>query len=221
MTSGAQVEPAARRGLADEVADRIRAAIFAGAYPPGAPLREVDLSGMLQVSRGPVREALIRLEREGLVTSRWHRGTTVRMLSAEDIAEIYSLRAALDRLAVATAVERAADADLAALDAVVDRMAAAVGGGATEELLAMDVEFHDLIFRAARHGRLEDAWRAIRSQVYLFLLTRAARSDDYRAIVVEEHRAIAQALRSRNTANAVALCEEHLRGAYQRLVGSD
>ncbi|MGC5342056.1 GntR family transcriptional regulator [Streptomyces sp. DT24] len=218
MRGSGQVGPAARRGLADEVADRIREAVFDGTFAPGAALREVELAGMLQVSRGPVREALIRLEREGLVVSGWHRGTVVRTLSTEDIREIYSLRAALDRLAVATAVEHAGEADLAALDAVVDRMADAVRDGATETVLALDMEFHDLVYRAAGHGRLEEAWRAIRSQVHLFLLTRAAGSDDYRPVVVAEHRAIVEAVRSGDTERAVALCEEHLREAYQRLV---
>ncbi|MFD4555702.1 GntR family transcriptional regulator [Streptomyces sp. NPDC058469] len=55
--------------MADEVADRVREAIYAGVYAPGAPLREVELATVLRVSRGPVREALLRLEREGLLPS--------------------------------------------------------------------------------------------------------------------------------------------------------
>src|SRR6266496_432912 len=76
-----RVTPARRRGLAEEVADRIRDAIFTGVYAPGAQLREVELAHALEVSRGPVREALLRLESEGLVHSAWHRGTTVTALS--------------------------------------------------------------------------------------------------------------------------------------------
>ena len=100
MTEQDVVAPARRRGLADEVADRIRDAIFSGAYAPGEQLREVELSEALDVSRGPVREALFRLEREGLVHTAWHRGATVTTLASEDVAEISSLRAALERLAV-------------------------------------------------------------------------------------------------------------------------
>jgi DNA-binding GntR family transcriptional regulator len=104
---GLAVAPARRRGLADEVADRIREAIFSGAYAPGAPLREVELSGVLQVGRGPVREALRVLEREGLVHCGWHRGSVVTTLSAEDVAELDSLRGALEDLAVQQVIAHA------------------------------------------------------------------------------------------------------------------
>src|SRR2546425_5116939 len=125
MTASAEIVPARRRGLAEEVADRIREAIFTGAYPPGAALREVELSQALQVSRGPVREALSRLEREGLVRSEWHRGTTVTALSPQDIAELNSLRGALEHLAVEQVIANATDAELAAIEAAADMMARA------------------------------------------------------------------------------------------------
>src|SRR5215207_11434 len=92
--AGSTMRPAQRRGLADEVADRIREAIFDGAFPPGAPLREVELAANLDVSRGPVREALVKLEREGLVQLRWHRGASVTTLSGADAEELYTLRGA-------------------------------------------------------------------------------------------------------------------------------
>ena len=83
--------------------DLRRAAIFSGHFPPGAPLREVELAERLGVSRGSVREGLARLEHEGLVRGGWHRGTTVIRVTAEDAQEVYALRAALDRLAATTA----------------------------------------------------------------------------------------------------------------------
>src|ERR1041385_3476192 len=107
-----RVAPARRRGLADEVADRIREAIFSGAYELGTQLREAELAAALEVSRGPVREALLRLEREGLVRSAWHRGATVMTLSPEDITELDSLRGALEKLAVELVITHATDDDL-------------------------------------------------------------------------------------------------------------
>src|SRR5690348_5191056 len=94
-----QLTPAIKRSLADDVVDRLRDAIFHGSYKPGEPLREEQLAAMLDVSRGPVREALVQLEREGLVIVRRHRGATVARLSRVDVEDVYSLRLALERLA--------------------------------------------------------------------------------------------------------------------------
>ncbi|RZQ61384.1 GntR family transcriptional regulator [Amycolatopsis suaedae] len=215
MSTSGRVAPARRRGLADEVADRVRDAIFGGAYAPGAQLREVELAGELGVSRGPVREALLRLEREGLVRSEWHRGATVTTLSDDDVAELDSLRAALERLAVERAVDVATDEDLTALDAVVDRMERAAG---EHEMVRCDIAFHDAVYAAAGHRRLLEAWQAIRSQVHLFLLTRiGVSSADYLAGVPAEHRGLAAALRARDRAAALDLFAEHRRHALEIL----
>lgn len=90
-----------RRGLADEAADRIRAAVLAGRYAPGAALRESELAALLDVSRGSVREGMALLAREGLIRSGWHRGTTIIDVTAADVEEAYALRAAPVALDVA------------------------------------------------------------------------------------------------------------------------
>ncbi|QKV73260.1 GntR family transcriptional regulator [Amycolatopsis sp. Hca4] len=209
--------PARRRGLADEVADRIREAIFGGVYAPGRQLREVELAEALGVSRGPVREALLRLEREGLVRGEWHRGTTVTSLSEEDVAELDSLRAALEHLAVERVVEHAGEEALAALDAVVSRMDRALD---EHEMVRCDLEFHDAVYAAAGHRRLLEAWQAIRSQVHLFLLTRIGlATEGYLAGIPAEHRELVAALRTGERETALVLFAEHRRHAFEILSG--
>jgi DNA-binding GntR family transcriptional regulator len=210
-----RVAPARRRGLADEVADRVREAIFSGAYPPGAQLREVELSTTLDVSRGPVREALLRLEREGLVRSEWHRGATVTALSPQDVAELDSLRGALERLAVEQVVANASDEDVADIAKAAARMAKVDD---EHEMVRLDIEFHDLIYKATGHTRLNEAWQAIRNQVHLFLLTRiGVTKDGYLALVPAEHRDLAAALRTRDAQAALKLFAEHRRHALDVL----
>ncbi|MEU4360025.1 GntR family transcriptional regulator [Streptomyces virginiae] len=219
MSNESGVAPARRRGMANEVADRIRDAIFSGVYTPGAQLREVELATALQVSRGPVREALLRLEREGLVQSEWHRGTTVTALSAQDAEELYSLRGALEQLAVERLVEHATAEDLAAVRRAVDRM-----GRAEDEhaVVRLDLEFHDAVYAAAHHGRLEGAWQAIRSQVHLFLLMRIGLgSNDYAQHIETEHRELADALEARDTEHALRLFAEHRSHAFALLKAAD
>lgn len=197
------VAPARRRGLAAEVADNIRDAIFGGAYAPGTPLREVELSAALQVSRGPVREALLLLEREGLVRSEWHRGTTVAALSDTDVAELHSLRGALEELAVRLVV----GGDLTAIDRAVAAMARAE---TAHDMLRCDIAFHDAVYEAAGHSRLTVAWQAIRSQVYLLLLTRiGVDTNDYLTHLPAEHRELADALRGGDVDAAVASFAVH------------
>lgn len=205
------VAPARRRGLAAEVADILRDAIFSGTYAPGASLREVELSAALEVSRGPVREALSLLEREGLVQSVWHRGTAVTTLSPDDIAELHSLRGALEELAVTQVVR--SGADIAAVDAAVLTMERA---RTEHEMLRADIEFHDAVYTAAGHSRLLVAWQAIRSQVYLLLLTRiGVDARHYLTDLPAEHRELADALRSKDVAAAVALFATHREHALQ------
>jgi DNA-binding GntR family transcriptional regulator len=219
MDGAASVGPVLRRGLADEAARRIRQAIFDGRLTPGSQLREVELAAQLEVSRGPVREAMLQLEREGLVQIRWHRGAHVTMLSAEDATELYSLRDALEGLAVRRVVERATEKEIGALDALVDRMERA---GSDHDLLHLDMAFHDAVYAAAGHRRLREAWEAIRSQIHLFLLNRVAVSDDYRDHVPAEHRALVASLRARDADRAAAMFAEHLHVAYRRLLaGTD
>jgi DNA-binding GntR family transcriptional regulator len=207
--------PARRRGLAEEVADRIREAIFTGACAPGAQLREVELARALEVSRGPVREALLRLEREGLVHSAWHRGTSVTTLSAADVAELDSLRGALEHLAVARVVGHATDEDLTAVQRAAERMSRT---GDAHAMVRHDIEFHDAVYAAAHHTRLLHAWDAIRSQVHLFLLTRIGVStEDYLTRIPDEHHDLVAALRARDVAAAQELFATHRRHALDVL----
>ena len=178
----------------------MRAAIFSGHFPPGSALREVELAERLEVSRGSVREGLAQLEREGLVRGGWHRNTTVIEVTAEDVQEVYSLRAALDRLVAEMAAESAGAAD-------------------ARRLVALDLAFHDQIYAAAGNGRLITAWQAIRSQLHLFQLRRVdAGYDHYRARVVDEHRELAVLLRSGDRRTLACRAEEHVDSARRSLL---
>ncbi|MFE2941458.1 GntR family transcriptional regulator [Streptomyces sp. NPDC059255] len=218
MSDQGKVSPARRRGLSDEVADRIREAIFSGAYAPGSQLREVELSAVMDVSRGPVREALRVLEREGLVHCAWHRGTTVTALSPGDVAELDSLRGALEDLAVRQVITHASDEDLASLAKAAEVMKPVTD---VHEMVRLDIAFHDAVFAAAGHQRLADAWDGIRCQVHLFLLTRINLSiEGYLGCIPREHHALVTALRSRDTETALRHFAAHRRHAVDVVAGS-
>jgi DNA-binding GntR family transcriptional regulator len=205
-----------RRGHRPEIRD----VILSGGLQPGDRVGEAEIANSLQVSRGPVREALVRLEQEGLVTIERHRGATVVDFTRKDVVELATLRGALEQLAMEEATRSATAADLESLEDVVDQMRAARQRGADEMLVRLDVAFHDTVYRAAHHDRLYAAWTTIRSQVALALLRRRVVNLDYPELVVEEHAALAANLAERNTDEAKAQVAAHIAGAYSRLLAA-
>jgi DNA-binding GntR family transcriptional regulator len=104
------LELPSRNALGDAVAGVLRSAILDGSLKPGQPLHENALARQLSVSRSPIREALIQLERESLVVSRPNRPAVVRRPSPDEISQVYTLRSALEGIAARWAAERATPA---------------------------------------------------------------------------------------------------------------
>ena len=162
---------ATRRVLADEVTDDLRDAIVSHELEPGRKLTEDELAAQLGVSRGPVREALMRLEREGLVVIERHRGATIASWNRQDIEEIYSLRGALEELAIEWACKNATSADIADMEEILKEYAALSDKQRTpKEVSRIDLDFHSALFRAAHHERLNRSWEILRSQIHTFLV---------------------------------------------------
>ena len=215
------LEPPPKRSLADEVLERLRDAILRNQLSHGQYLYEEALAQSLNVSRGPIREALRQLEREGLVVRRPNRSAMVARLSREDLDEIYSLRNAVERLAATFASRNATPSDFEAMQKVVDAMAARVQDGITEQEAAnLDLRFHDLLYQASRHQRLISLWRRLRPQCYLLLLNRNAANPDFIEVTPAGHQRVLDVLRSRDEAQATAAIEEHVRFAYETVLAS-
>jgi DNA-binding GntR family transcriptional regulator len=219
MTGVRPLAPAKRRTLGDEVADRLRDAILSGEFAAGEHLREERLAAMLQVSRGPIRDAFGALERDGLVVLSRHHGATVVELSREDLEEVYSLRIVLETLAARFAVKRAQEADFDRLAAALTDFTHSLAGHPTERDAAnLDVQFHDAFYQAAHHDRLYLSWSNIRLQVYRFLLTRNLANPDWRDNMARGHTEILEVLRSRDEEATVAVVVTHIQYAYMRIV---
>ncbi|HEY3061969.1 MAG TPA: GntR family transcriptional regulator [Chloroflexota bacterium] len=208
--------------LADSIRGRLREAILGGEVAPGEHLREVEIAARYDVSRGPVREALLQLEREGLVILRRNRGAVVARLSRQDLDEVYSLRLALERLAVIEAVRRGTESDFAILDDILHEFRGTDSSQplTEQEAADQDVRFHDAIYRAAHHERLYVAWSSIRSQVYVLLLARNVAGPDFREDTYFGHLELAYLIRARNEERVVKAIENHLAASYARVLAS-
>jgi DNA-binding GntR family transcriptional regulator len=217
-TSG--LGPTRRRSLGEDVADQLREAILHGDFLPGEHLREEDLANRLQVSRGPVRSAFVLLERQGLVRSSHHRGVIVAEFSQTDLYEVYTLRSAIEPLAVRLAIRRGADEDFAMLQQRYVNLTTLFSQQKITEHGAaqLDLEFHDAIFEAAHHDRLLQAWSQIRLATYKFLLSRNVANPDWHEVTLSGHKQILDVIVGRDEVTAVDLIGQHIEEAYNRVL---
>lgn len=185
-----------KRTLAAVVTSQIRERIIDGFYPPGTQMNEVELATRFATSRGPVREALQRLVQEGLLLAAPHRGITVRVLTDEDLDDLYFARAAIERAAMLRLTARGASAALiATLEQAVRQLALNVESQDWLQVSAADLRFHQAIVDAAGSERLSAMYASLADQTRLGLNllvgTYKGRED-----LVEEHQQLFKLLTS-------------------------
>jgi DNA-binding GntR family transcriptional regulator len=180
------------RPTSELIADQIREGILQGAFRPGEQVVEAQLAARMQVSRGPVREALQRLIQEGLLVSYRNMGVFVLELTASDIAEIYAARKAIET-AAADAVLKSGKAAISttvtALRRVLGDMAGAVGTGDWSRLAELDLAFHSTLVGASGNSRLSRIYTTLAAESRICL---AGLEDSYARIdaLVKEHERI-------------------------------
>ncbi len=211
--------PARRRVLTDEVTDDLRRAIVSGEIPAGERLREDELAAQMKVSRGPIREALVRLEQEGLVVLERHRGARVFTLSREDHEHIYSVRRALEQIAVEYACRNGVDEDFERMQGVLREFNRAGRAARTPAAVAdWDIRFHDSIYLAAHNAPLYRAWEGLRSQIHTVLTTRMALRQDYKDSWEPDHQQLLDLLKQRKKTEAGKFIRSHVAAGYERLL---
>lgn len=153
--------------VVDAAVVELRKLIMSGQLRPGERLVEERLTERLGVSRPPLREALRLLQRDGLVQSSPRRGFIVIPMTADEVREIYTLRMALERLAVELAVPLSDVAAAKPLQAAMEEMRAAVDARDDDRILDANSVFHRALVGLARHSRLERTYDALRMQMSL------------------------------------------------------
>lgn len=197
--------------LADSVYQTLRAAIREGAVGEAEPLREGRLAARLAVSRTPVREALQRLTREGLIGHANGKGVAVPALDGRDLEEVYEIRLALEPAAAALAARGASDGELAALAAVLE-LAETAREGDPRRLAALSARFGDLVGEASRNRRLAALIRQHRDAILRVEGTTLGHPGRAEKAVAEQ-RALLAALRARDADAAARAAREHLEEA--------
>ena len=198
------VDPRRRRhrSLADEVVTYVRDLILAGSLKPGTKIDQDAIAEALDVSRSPVREALVILSREGLVEMTPRRGASVADLTPEDIVDHYELFGMVSGRVAAMAAVSLKDDEIAQLAAIHERFERDTG----EDLSALNNAFHRVINSAApRRTRwlLRHLVRSVPARYYEFI-------DGWDSQAVQHHAAILQAISERDPDGAREAMEEHL-----------
>lgn len=183
------------------------AALREGAIEPGERLREESVAERFSFSRTPVREALRRLEADGIVEHRPRLGAVVRQLSHPEVVELYEMRVVLERTAAQLAAKHGADAEFAALGDLNCEIEAERANPA--RAAAINKDFHTGLYLACRNRFLVKAARSLNNSLLLLgptTFTDSARVD----VVVSEHQTIIDALQKRDANAAGKAAEAHL-----------
>ena len=204
--------------LRDVIFETLRKAIISGDIKPGERLMEVSLANQMGVSRTPVREAIRRLEAEGLVTMTPRKGTHVAELSVKDIMDVLEVRTVLDKLATDLAAKRMQPSQLKALENVHKQYIACVEKNNIEGAIKKDIEFHDLIYAASGNPRLVAVAGSLREHVYRFRVIYMSGGDPIAENVLNEHEEILAALKEANNNLASDLAEKHIRNQMETII---
>lgn len=197
------------KSLTELAVARLREAIVEGDLALGARISEASLAAALGISKTPVREALARLQTEGLVTISPRRGTVVFMVSAAEVGAISELRQTLEATALSLAIARSRRPFVADLTKVVEQMTAAHARSDDRQYLRLDAAFHEQFFRHCHNSYLADAYRLIAAKIAALrthLSVRPLQIEDS----FDEHRAILEAAGKGDANRAIAVLDHQI-----------
>lgn len=195
--------------LRDVVFNTLRQAILKGELEPGERLMEIQLADRLGVSRTPIREAIRKLELEGLVLMIPRKGAEVAKISEKSLRDVLEVRRSLDELAIELAIQRMTEEDLQKLEEAQKAFRKAVQSGDAMTIAESDEHYHDIIYNATGNSRLVQILNNLREQMYRYRLE-YIKDEDKRQILVVEHEQILKAIQGRRVTEAKIAIREHI-----------
>ncbi|TCK93286.1 GntR family transcriptional regulator [Natranaerovirga hydrolytica] len=195
--------------LRDVVFNALREAILKGELNPGERLMEKQLAERMGVSRTPIREAIRKLELEGLVVMVPRKGAEVARITQKALKDVLEVRCALEELAVKIACEKVAQKEIKALRETMEAFNQAVNKGDVEKIVEKDVEFHDIIFNSTDNEKLIQILNNLREQIYRYRVEYIKKTDNHQ-ILVKEHEEILNAIESKNVEKAQEVAQQHI-----------
>jgi DNA-binding GntR family transcriptional regulator len=195
--------------------ERLRNEIICGNFVPGQRLRLRDLADQFRVSTQPIREALSDLEAEGLITSEPRKGALVTLLTAEELQDIYDIRATLEAMATRLAAPHLTTADFHKLDTLIAEMDR--HAGEVVKLVQFNFEFHMTLYAASGRKHLCELNATLRHRTAHYLHAYMIDQGGM-PLAQEEHRAIVAACRQQDAEKASAIMYRHVAEAGQGII---
>ncbi|OFI37231.1 GntR family transcriptional regulator [Arthrobacter sp. SW1] len=206
-----------KMSLREQALIALRRAITTGELEPGRHLVETELSDMLQISRGTLREALRQLQQEGLVSAGARGRLSVRHLDIKEIRDIFAVRGVLESLAARTLCELPdKEAALAELRTAVGQMEKAAAG-ALEERIESDLDFHRTLCRLSGNETLLHSWESLEGSIRMSIMY-AGREKAVKNMSVGRHHDIVAAIETGDAAKARETLIDHMSGAAENLI---
>ena len=204
--------------LRDVVFNTLRQAILKGEFQPGERLMEIQLAQRLGVSRTPIREAIRKLELEGLVVMIPRKGAEVAKITEKNMRDVLEVRLALEKLAIELACQRITDEEIKQLEISSQQFYQTT---VSKDLLTMaqaDERFHDVIYNATKNKRLIQMLNNLREQMYRYRIEYIKDIETHEGLV-KEHEDILQALREKNLEAASAMIQNHIENQTTAISG--
>ncbi|MEY8354771.1 GntR family transcriptional regulator [Lachnospiraceae bacterium 54-53] len=195
--------------LRDVVFNTLRQAILKGELAPGERLMEIQLAERLGVSRTPIREAIRKLELEGLVLMMPRKGAEVAKISEKSLRDVLEVRRSLEELAIELACRRMTSESVTELEKKQDDFRAAILKGNAMEIAETDEAYHDVIYKGTCNDRLVQMINNLREQMYRYRLE-YIKDEDKRQILLLEHDNILNAVKQRKVEEAKEAMREHI-----------
>ncbi len=219
MTSDFTVHMNEYLPLRDVVFNTLRQAILKGELKPGERLMEIALAERLGVSRTPIREAMRKLELEGLVVMIPRRGAQVANITEKDLNDVLEVRMALENVAIEKACKLMSEEEMGRLWLAAKEFERTMAEGNLVRLAEADVAFHETIYKASDNVRLNQVLNNLREQIYRYRVE-YLKEEETRNVLVKEHEELTRAIRNRDVELAQKISFQHIENQRKAIIQS-
>jgi len=197
------------RFLREQVYRKLKESILNVMLEPNQRLIEEKLAAEMGTSRTPVREAIQKLEKEGLIHKLPRGGFAVNVIADEDIEEVFGVRSVLEGYAGYLATLRATEEDLRAMESIVKRQEICLDNGETDEIIRLNTDFHDILYACAKSKKLIAIINDLRDFIFRYRIL-ILRYEGMATIAIQDHKDMIALMKAKNARQVDKLVRKHI-----------